>query len=281
MSSSKDILREFEQYKVIGELSGALEGIASYRIRQIKDRVLLSKSFFQELYAIYLSLRVEKDVTRKPQYSKDLYIVITSTGGLSGVIDDEIVSRVMQDYVAATTDVVAIGARGAALLRARGVELARSFGQPDITRPIDTSPIVLMAQQYRRTFVYYQEFQTLTLQKPNRIELVLETQTLEKNSSPSVQSAADNIMLASEYLFEPTVDEVIEYLENVMLNITMTQLIFESQLAQFAARFTAMLTARTRAHDAQGEAHMQYLSARRRERDEAAHEIVYAMRGLK
>ncbi len=281
MSNSKDILREFEQYRVIGELSGALEGIASYRIRQIKDRVLLSKNFFQELYAIYLSLRVEKEVVRKPAYSKDLYIVITSTGGLSGVIDDEIVSRVMRDYVAATTDVVAIGARGAALLRARGVELARSFGQPDITRPIDTSPIVAMAQQYQRTYVYYQEFQTLTSQKPNRIELVLETQTLEKNSLPSVEIHTDNIMLASEYLFEPTVDEVIEYLENVMLNITMTQLIFESQLAQFAARFTAMLTARTRAHDAQNDARMRYLSARRHERDEAAHEIIYAMRGVK
>jgi F0F1-type ATP synthase gamma subunit len=88
MSTSKDIFREFEQYAVIGELSEALEGIASYRIRQIKDRVLLSKEFFQELYSIYLSLRVEKDDVREPAKSKDLFIVITSTSGLSGVIDD-------------------------------------------------------------------------------------------------------------------------------------------------------------------------------------------------
>jgi F0F1-type ATP synthase gamma subunit len=61
----------------------------------------------------------------------------------------------------------------------------------------------------------------------------------------------------------------------------MTQLIFESQLAQFAARFTAMLTANSRATDAQQETRMRYLAARRRERDEAAHEIVYAMRGAR
>lgn len=281
MSSSKEILSELRQYQVIGELSGALEGIASYRIRQIKDRVLLSKSFFQELYAIYLSLRVDKEVTRRPTRNKDLYIVITSTGGLSGVIDDKIVSRVMRDYTASTTDVVTIGARGSMLLRARDVKLVRTFGQPDITRPIDTTPIVALARQYQRTFVYYQEFETLSLQRSSRIELVLETQTLEKNSLPSGLINTDNIMLASDYLFEPTIEEVIEYLENVMLNITMTQLIFESQLAQFAARFTAMLTARTRAQQAQRDANMQYLSARRRERDESANEIVYAMRGLK
>jgi F0F1-type ATP synthase gamma subunit len=153
--------------------------------------------------------------------------------------------------------------------------------QPDITRPIDTSSIVTLARQYRRSFVYYQEFQTLTIQKPNRIELVLETQTLENSELARGKINTDNIILASEYLFEPTIDEVIEYLENVMLNITMTQLIFESQLAQFAARFTAMLMARRRAHDAQNDARLRFLSARRRERDEAAHEIVYAMRGMR
>jgi F-type H+-transporting ATPase subunit gamma len=281
MSLSKDIRREYEQYAVIGELSEALEGIASYRIRQIKDRVLLSKGFFQELYSIYLSLRVEKENLRQPTRPKDLYIVITSMSGLSGAIDDEIVSRVIADYVATTTDVITIGSKGAALLKSRGIESERSFGQPDITRPIDTSPIVDLARQYRRSFVYYQEFQTLTIQKPNRIELVLETQTLESSELAQGQISTDNIILASEYLFEPTIEEVVEYLENVMLNITMTQLILESQLAQFAARFTAMLVARSRAHEAQNETRLRYLSARRRERDEAAHEIVYAMRGLR
>lgn len=280
MSNLKDLQQEYEQYRVIGELSEALEGISSYRIRQIKDRVLLSKDFFRELYAIYLGLRVDKAATRQPTINRDLYIVITSTGGLSGEIDSQIIQQVLHDYTATTTDIITIGARGSALLSARGVRPVRAFGQPDITKPIDTSPIVAVAQQYQRTYVYYQEFQTLTLQRPGRIELVLEAQTLE-GQLPNSAPKTENIIIASEYLFEPTQEEVIDYLENVMLSITMTQLIFESQLAQFAARFTAMLLANTRATEAQRDTRMRFLAARRRERDEAAHEIVYAMRGLR
>lgn len=281
MSNLKDLQQEYEQYRVIGELSEALEGIASYRIRQIKDRVLLSKEFFRELYAIYLGLRVDKATTRKPTINRDLYIVITSTGGLSGEIDDQIIQQVTRDYTATTTDIITIGARGSALLSARGLRPVRAFGQPDITKPIDTSPIVSVAQQYQRTYVYYQEFQTLTLQRPGRIELVLETQTLEGQVASPAVNKTENIIIASEYLFEPTQEEVIDYLENVMLSITMTQLIFESQLAQFAARFTAMLVANSRANEAQRDTRMRFLAARRRERDEAAHEIVYAMRGIR
>ncbi|MFO0955627.1 MAG: F0F1 ATP synthase subunit gamma [Candidatus Saccharibacteria bacterium] len=280
MSSLKDLQQEYEQYRVIGELSEALEGIASYRIRQIKDRVLLSKEFFQQLYAIYQGLRVEKDTVRSPSINRDLYIVLTSTGGLSGEIDDQIVRQVVKDYTASTTDIITIGAHGSALLSVRGIRPVRAFGQPDITKPIDTSPIVEVAQKYRRTYVYYQEFQTLTLQRPARIELVLETQRIE-SELPDSTAKTENLIIANEYLFEPTQEEVIAYLENVMLSITMTQLIFESQLAQFAARFTAMLTANSRATDAQQETRMRYLAARRRERDEAAHEIVYAMRGAR
>ncbi len=280
MSNLKDLQQEYEQYRVIGELSEALEGIASYRIRQIKDRVLLSKEFFQELYAIYLGLRVDADTIRVPSINRDLYIVLTSTGGLSGEIDDQIVRQVTKDYAAATTDIITIGAHGSALLSARGLRPVRAFGQPDITKPIDTSPIVEVAQKYRRTYVYYQEFQTLTLQRPARIELVLEAQRTD-NQLPDSPIKTENIIIASEYLFEPTQEEVITYLENVMLSITMTQLIFESQLAQFAARFTAMLTANSRAIDAQRDTRMRFLAARRRERDEAAHEIVYAMRGVR
>ncbi len=280
MSTLKDLQQEYEQYRVIGELSEALEGIASYRIRQIKDRVLLSKEFFRELYAIYLALRVDKATARTPELNRDLYVVITSTGGLSGEIDDMILSQVMSDYTAETTDILTIGQRGSMRLQARGVKPVRAFGQPDITQPIDASPIIALAQKYRRTYVYYQEFLTLTAQRPNRIELVLEAKAQENEAVGMPGDGVQDLIIADEYLFEPSQEEVVAYLERIMLGLTMTQLIFESQLAQFASRFTAMLTANLRAQDAQRDTRMRFLAARRRERDEAAHEIVYAMRGV-
>lgn len=276
MSTIKDLQADVRQYGMVEELTEALEGISSYRIRQIKDRVLLSKQFFRELWTIYSSMRVDKPARPShPDHQRDLFIILTSTGGLAGDIDDAIVRRVLADYVAGETDIITIGARGAAQLTARGITPINHFQQPDITKPIDTSPIVSFVPHYRRTFVYYEEFESLMIQRVGRIELLVETQSIGTADAAKVDR--DNLIFASEYLFEPTETEVVDYLESVMLSITLTQLIFESQLSQFSARFTAMLAANMRAHDTKRLAQLRYLAARRHKRDEAAHEIVYAM----
>ncbi|MBP9827016.1 F0F1 ATP synthase subunit gamma [Candidatus Saccharibacteria bacterium] len=279
MSTINDYQRSFEQYKVIEELTEALEGISSYRIRQIKDRVLLSKRFFQELFTIYQSLRVDKPATApRGQHKRDLYIILTSASGLTGDIDNAIVKQFLSDYDPSRGDVMSIGARGAALLAAHSIAPVRYFDQPDILRPIDTASIIQYVPEYRRTYVYYQEFESLMVQRVGKIELILEA----KSTGDATLSAEDkrNLIIASDYLFEPSEVAVVNHLEKVMLNITLTQLIFESQLSQFAARFTSMLTANSRAKQAAHNTRLKYLAARRLRRDEAAHEIIYAMRSV-
>lgn len=279
MSTINKLMGDWEQLGTIEELTGALEGIASYRIRQVRDRVLLSKQFFNELWGIYQSLRVEKPATSaRTDKDRDLFIVITSSAGLTGIIDDSIIQRVLTDYSASSTDVIVVGTRGAGLLKEHGIVPIRSFDQPNIARPINTGPIVESVPHYRQTYVYYQEFESLTVQRVQRIELILEAQALKQEDMTQVNR--DNLMIAAEYLFEPTEADVVGYLEHVMLGVALTQMILESQLAQFAARFTSMLAANSRAHDARREAYFNLLSAKRRERDEAAHEIVYAMGSL-
>jgi len=279
MSNVNDLQRQYEQFGVISELTEALEGIASYRIRQVKDRVLISKQFFHDLWGMYQGLRVEKPATQaRTKHSRDLYIVITSSAGLTGDIDAAIVQRVLADYTAETTDIITIGTRGGALLHAHGVIPIRGFKQPEITQPIDTSAIVAYVPLYRRTFVYYQEFQSLSVQGVQKMELLLEAQAL--NADEMTRLDENNLIIAAEYLFEPDEAAVVEYLEHVMLGVALTQMILESQLAQFAARFTSMIAANSRAVDARSDTYLHWLSARRRERDEAAHEIVYALGGM-
>jgi F0F1-type ATP synthase gamma subunit len=61
----------------------------------------------------------------------------------------------------------------------------------------------------------------------------------------------------------------------MMLGVALTQVILESRLAQFASRFTAMTIANNKAHEMFRDYNLKYHSAKRAERDEAAHELVY------
>src|SRR5262249_54282070 len=89
-----------------------------------------------------------------------------------------------------------------------------------------------------------------------------------------------DIISAREYLFEPSVDDVVRYLESVMMEIALSQVILESRLAQYASRFTAMSAAKKRAKELQNLLIMSYNRARRGEADDRIKEIVNAMNAL-
>lgn len=59
MSMSQDLLKQLDEIATIESLTEVFESIASLRIRQIKDRVVSSKTFFTELWQIYAQLRVD------------------------------------------------------------------------------------------------------------------------------------------------------------------------------------------------------------------------------
>ncbi len=59
MSKSLDALKAAEQVGTITSLTSIFENIASMRIAKIKDKVTRSQVFFDELWDIYTSLRVD------------------------------------------------------------------------------------------------------------------------------------------------------------------------------------------------------------------------------
>ncbi len=95
---ANSIKREAGQVGTISDLTGIFESIASMRISKIKDKVTSSQAFFAELWQIYTQLRVDPGsrLTGKngPKRAKpNVYLVLTSEGGLSGDIDSRIVKN--------------------------------------------------------------------------------------------------------------------------------------------------------------------------------------------
>jgi len=81
-------------------------------------------------------------------------------------------------------------------------------------------------------------------------------------------------MSSHEYIFEPNINEIADYLESLMLGVALTQVIMESKLAQYASRFNAMSAAKHRAGEIGAEYSSMYHRAKRFESDERLKEIV-------
>lgn len=281
-SQALGIEKEAGQVGTVSELTGIFESIASMRIGKIKDRVAKSQLFFAELWQIYTQLRIDPEdrlLTGKNGPKRDkpnVFLVLTSEGGLSGDIDQRIVRTVLENIDATTTDLIVIGAHGATQFVQNHAKIKRYFRLPDIDQAIDVSPIVSELIGYQHPTVWFQRYVSLSVQEVGRIDLLGRVKSLATDA----QSKQGEIISPREYLFEPSVDDVVRYLESVMLEIALSQVILESRLAQYASRFTAMSAAKKRAKELQTLLLMNYNRARRGEADDRIKEIVNAMNAL-
>jgi len=273
------IQKEVGQIGTISELTGIFESIASMRISKIKDKVTRSQQFFDELWQIYTQLRVdpsERMITRhKKQDKPNVYLVLTSEGGLSGDIDQRIVHTVLENFDPQTTDLIVIGAHGATQFVQAKTQIKRYFRLPDVDQAIDVSPIVSELIGYKMPTVWFQRYLSLSVQEVGRIDLVNRVKALGSDAEKRT-----DLISPRDYLFEPGVDEVVRYLESVMMEIALSQVILESRLAQHASRFTAMSAAKKRSQEMKIELVMAYNRARRGEADDRIKEIVNAMNAL-
>lgn len=265
--------------QTLSELTGVFEGLASMRIAQIKNEVLQATEFFDELWHIYTQLRVDslfrfgRSQLEELVLSKDLFLLITAEGGLSGDIDQKLVNWMLTRYDPSRQDIIVIGHHGAMQLAQRGVVFTKYFKLPVKDRDINVTPLIKEIQKYRRTIVFYQQYISLMVQDVKQIEIG--TAILQQAKTAG---SAEDVISEQTYIFEPSTFAVIDHLERSMMHIALSQLMLESKLAQYASRFRAMSAAHDTARELVDDLNIQYNHAKRAIKDERLREIITGFR---
>lgn len=273
-----DIASEQSAMQSVLGLTNVFEGLASMRIAQIKDQVLSSERFFNELWAIYSQIRINKRFSYGREsddkvIDKDLFIAITAEGGFSGDIDQKLIGWMLQSYDPAKQDLIIIGHHGAIQLTQAGVGFKRYFKLPMHDNNINVLPLISQVKQYRSTIVYYQSYITLMVQDIKKIELHGAIEAASKKADKD-----DHIITEENYIFEPSTEIVASHLESTMLQITLTQTILDSKLAQYASRFRSMRSASEKANEMSGDLKLEYNRTKRFLSDERLKEVINGLR---
>jgi ATP synthase F1 gamma subunit len=273
-----DIAKEKHAMGVMVEITGIFESIASMRIAQVRSQVLQAQEFFDQLWHIYAQLRVDalfhfgrSQEQEKQVIDKELYICITAEGGFSGDIDQKLITFVLEQYDKDKNDIIVIGHHGAIQLAQRNIEYKKYFKLPEKDQNINVTPLVAETQLYKNTSVFYQQYKSLMVQEVKKISLSQSVQEQGKTSEEN--SDLDEIISDANYIFEPSTYEVVGHLEQSMLGISLSQVILESKLAQYASRFRAMSASNQRANELTSDLGMQYNRTRRMLKDERLKEI--------
>jgi ATP synthase F1 gamma subunit len=280
MKQPNDLAHEEQAMGTLVELTSAFEGIASMKIALIKNQVLQSTQFFNELWGIYKQIKVDSifsfgrdQDTQIKVLSKNLYIIVTAEGGFSGDIDLRLLELMLSTYQADTTDIIVIGHHGAIQLAQRGIAFKKYFKLPTKDQNINVTPITKEVQLYQSTTLFYQQYVSLMTQAVKSIDLTAAVNQIG-------ESFNDNLDTISEknYIFEPSPISVASHLERSMMQIAISQLILESKLAQYASRFRAMSASHQRADEEKANLRLEFNRSKRALKDERLKEIINGMK---
>jgi ATP synthase F1 gamma subunit len=251
--------------RTIVSLTSAFESLSSMKIMQTKNRVLISNQFFDEVWNIYKQIRVDvmfnfgRTNNEKP-LEKELLILITAPGGLTGDIDQRLIREFRRRYDPEKNDIVVIGHHGAQQLDALHIKYNVYFDLPKKDF-INVDPLIREIRKYRRSRVFYQNYISLSQQEIKDLDLSEVVSSM--GHVTDLETVGDDKITEKNYIFEPNTYAVTAHLETSILRLTLAQFIYDSRLAQLASRFRAMSAAKERSTSESSALHTQYSRAKR------------------
>jgi F-type H+-transporting ATPase subunit gamma len=182
-----------------------------------------------------------------------------------------------KEYTPETHDIIVIGHHGAIQLSQQGISYRKYYKLPANDQNINVKPLTKHISEYKDTVVFYQSYESLMVQNIRRIELQNAVKDAGQRNVSTEED--DEIISDANYIFEPGTYEVVAHLERSMLQISLSQLILDSKLAQYASRFRSMSAAKQRGEETFKDLTLQYNRTKRAISDERLKEIINGLRG--
>ena len=278
-----EIRAEENAVRSVVSLTSALESLSSMQIAKTKNKVLISNQFFDEVWSIYKQIRVDVlfnfgRTEKEEPIEKELMILITAKGGLSGDIDQRLVRKFMEHYDETKNDVLVIGKHGALKLKQAHVDYSYFFDLPEGDY-INVDPLMDIIKKYRASRIFYQNYVSLGQQDIKEVDL--SEVVSSKGRVADLSTASEDLITEKTYIFEPSSYQVAAYLETSILRLTIAQFIYDSRLAQVASRFKAMSAAKERSIETAGELRIEYTRSKRNQVDTRLKESLAGLKKIR
>lgn len=278
-----EIKAEEAAVRSVVSLTSALESLSSMQIAKTKNKVLISNQFFDEVWNIYKQIRVDvlfnfgRSIEEKP-INKELLILITAKGGLSGDIDQRLIRKFLERYDEIKNDVLVIGHHGLLKLKQAHVDATYYFDLPERDY-INVDPLMDITRKYAKSRILYQNYISLSQQEIKDVDL--SEVVSSKGRVADISAANDNLVTEKNHIFEPSSFAVAAYLENSILRLTISQFIYDSRLAQVASRFKAMSAAKERSIENANELHTEFNRSKRSQVDTRLKESLAGLKKIR
>jgi F-type H+-transporting ATPase subunit gamma len=284
MANLKEIRNRITSVSSTMQITSAMKMVSAAKLKKAQDAITAMRPYAEKLTEILQSLsasmdgEVGGDYTSQREVNKVLVVAITSNRGLCGAFNTNVIKQVKvvaDSYVGKQVDVFAIGKKGNDVLRKTCTivdnksEVFDHLSFDNVAAISDLLAAKFIAGDYDKIEIVYNQFKNAATQ------IVQTEQFLPL--APVVGAAAN----ASDYIFEPSKEEIVMTLIPKSLKTQLYKSIRDSFASEHGARMTAMHKATDNATELRNQLKLTYNKARQAAITNEILEIVGGAEALK
>lgn len=261
LSTSTKLQEEIGMIKFMSQLFSAYEEIAVMKMQRIRTGVFHNRKFLDELYSIFNESKIlyfkrvsslnganqptidESSLTRFSTLNKNgksIIVLISPDQKFSGNIGFEVFDDFYKHTKAsAASEVLVIGIVGKQLVDGRGLTGYRYFELKSLKDKINYDSLRDYLLSYQKIDVHYGKF----------VNLLTQVKTVTDITGNTVNENAINLTSTDDYIFEPSIEAVMNFFEVQIMGVLLKQALAESELARLGSRINAMESASRNAKD--------------------------------
>jgi F-type H+-transporting ATPase subunit gamma len=248
MPSLIDLRRRIRAVKSTQQITKAMKMIAASRLKRAQDRVIAARPFAHRMLNVLNGLVANVDqglhpLLRLPEKDdRPLLIIVTADRGLCGSFNANVIKAAGQFIVKERGRHVTlglVGRKGRDFFRRRGFEVRHEavgifqrLSFADAAEIGDIAMTAFTSGEFSSVHLVYNEFKSVMAQRLV-VEQLLPIPRLEGDAGGGSGPAID-------YLYEPSAQQIFEYLLPRHVQVQVYRALLESNAAFFAAQMTAM-----------------------------------------
>ncbi len=253
MASLRDIKRRITSVQSTQKITRAMKMVAAAKLRRAQEAIVQARPYAYHLRDLVnnLTKRAEPDthpLLRQGAGKKIGLVVVTSDRGLCGGYNSNLVNETMAvlrgQFRENDVELTVIGRKGIEALKRRPCTIGKTYTNVLEENPLRAAGAIIgeIAGEYARggthgVYCLYHEFKSAISQHVT-LERLLPFEAVD-----------DPGALVVDYLYEPSVESILEYLLKHHLKMQMHRILFEAAASEYGARMTAMEAATNNAGD--------------------------------
>lgn len=258
MPSLIDMRRRLRAVKSTQQITKALKMVAASKLRRAQEKVIATRPFAIQAKRVLASIASRVDASTHPLLENrpgaatgnTLIIVIASDRGLCGSFNTNVVKSVagfLRANKGRTMALGLVGRKSRDLLGRRGFPVRFDYvNLPKVISTIDAEAIVapavedFLAGKIDSVHLVYNEFKSVMSQRVVMEQLLpmAPLDAVAPNPAGSLAGKTDDA--ATEYLFEPSAERILDILLKRLVEAQVLRALVESNASFYAAQMTAM-----------------------------------------